>query len=136
MSFILDALKKSEIERQRQTVPGLMDTRSPMRRNRLPLWAAALGALLIVNLLALTWVLWHRRSSAPPPPAAAAKPATTTAPAAHFSPLDAAPEYAPEIPVPSAADQRPASHETAPAAHRPDPLLSEANDPPENQEIL
>jgi len=137
MSFILDALKKSEIERQRQTVPGLMDTRSPTRRNRLPLWAVALGALLVVNLLALTWVLWHRRSSAPPPPAVAAKPATTTtAPAAHFSPLDAAPEYAPEIPVPSAADQRPASHETAPAAHRPDPLLSEANDPPENQEIL
>ena len=27
MSFILDALKKSEIERQRQSVPGLMDTR-------------------------------------------------------------------------------------------------------------
>ena len=26
MSFILDALKKSEIERQRQSVPGLMDT--------------------------------------------------------------------------------------------------------------
>ena len=27
MSFILDALKKSEIERQRQSMPGLMDTR-------------------------------------------------------------------------------------------------------------
>ena len=26
MSFILDALKKSEIERQRQTIPGLMDS--------------------------------------------------------------------------------------------------------------
>lgn len=139
MSFILDALKKSEIERQRQTVPGLMDTRSPTRRNRLPLWAAALGALLVVNLLALTWVLMHRRSAAAAPGpavAVAAKPATAPPPAAHFSPLDAAPEYAPEIPVPFAADQRPASHETAPAAHRPDPLLSEANDPPENQEIL
>ena len=47
MSFILDALKKSEIERQRQTVPGLMDTRIAGRRNRLPTWAGtppALGA--------------------------------------------------------------------------------------------
>jgi len=136
MSFILDALKKSELERQRQTVPGLMDTRSTVRRNRLPLWAAALGALLIVNLTALTWVLMHRRSSVPAPPAVAAKPADAPPPAAHFSPLDAAPEYAPEIPVPSATDQRPASHETAPASHRPDPLLSEPSDPPENQEIL
>src|SRR6185437_8171616 len=137
MSFILDALKKSEIERQRQTVPGLMDTRSPTRRNRLPLWAVALGALLVVNLLALTWVLMHRRSSAPAPgPAVAARPATAPPPAAHFSPLDAAPEYAPEIPVPSAADQPRASHETAPATHRPDPVLSEPSDPPENQEIL
>ena len=58
MSFILDALKKSEIERQRQSVPGLMETRSGARRGRLPLWAAALGALLGVNLLVLTLVLW------------------------------------------------------------------------------
>ena len=63
MSFILDALKKSEIERQRQSVPGLMDARVAPRRNRLPVWAIALGVLLGVNLLALTFIL--TRKSAP-----------------------------------------------------------------------
>ena len=51
MSFILDALKKSEIERQRQSVPGLMDTRMRERRHRLPLWATILAVLLGINLL-------------------------------------------------------------------------------------
>ena len=63
MSFILDALKKSEIERQRQSVPGLMDTRLSPRRRRLPVWAIALGVLLGINLLVLTFVL--TRKSAP-----------------------------------------------------------------------
>ena len=45
MSFILDALKKSEIERQRQNVPGLMDSGPAPRRARFPLWAVALVAL-------------------------------------------------------------------------------------------
>ena len=63
MSFILDALKKSEIERQRQSVPGLMDTRSSPRRNRLPVWAVALGVLLGMNLLILTFVLTRKSAS-------------------------------------------------------------------------
>src|SRR5271170_6057521 len=65
MSFILDALKKSEIERQRQTVPGLMDARSRARRHRLPVWALALGILLAINLLVLTFLL--SRKTAPGP---------------------------------------------------------------------
>jgi general secretion pathway protein B len=57
MSFILDALKKSEIERQRQSVPGLMDAGPPLRRARFPVWAIALAALLAVNLAVLIVVL-------------------------------------------------------------------------------
>jgi general secretion pathway protein B len=57
MSFILDALKKSEIERQRQSVPGLMDTGPAPRRARFPIWAIALTALLAVNLAVLIVVL-------------------------------------------------------------------------------
>ena len=57
MSFILDALKKSEIERQRQSVPGLMDTGPAPRRPRFPIWAIALTALLAVNLAVLIVVL-------------------------------------------------------------------------------
>jgi general secretion pathway protein B len=57
MSFILDALKKSEVERQRQSVPGLMDIGPAPRRARFPLWAIALAALLAVNLAVLIVVL-------------------------------------------------------------------------------
>ena len=121
MSFILDALKKSEIERQRQSVPGLVDTRVPTPRQRLPAWAVALGILLAVNLVILIVVLargWFTDSSASAPrTAAAAAPADLPAPAspsgspaqsgvplhteanAHFSPMDPPPEYAPEIPM-------------------------------------
>jgi general secretion pathway protein B len=109
MSFILDALKKSEMERQRQSLPGLMDTRASPRRSRLPLWAVGLGLLLLVNLLVLTFVLWHKNApTARAPRAADAVPARNAdaapPPANHFSPLDSAPVYAPEIPV-AAADK-------------------------------
>ncbi|HLZ99683.1 MAG TPA: general secretion pathway protein GspB [Steroidobacteraceae bacterium] len=57
MSFILDALKKSELERQRQSVPGLVDSGTARPRPRLPVWAIALGVLLAVNLLVLLFVL-------------------------------------------------------------------------------
>jgi general secretion pathway protein B len=105
MSFILDALKKSEMERQRQSLPGLMDTRASQRRSRLPFWALGLGLLLLVNLSVLTFMLWHRippATHAPRP--AEALPAHDVAPPAtnHFSPLDNAPVYAPEIPVATA----------------------------------
>jgi general secretion pathway protein B len=147
MSFILDALKKSEIERQRQSVPGLMDTRMRERRHRLPLWATILAVLLGINLLVLAFVLWHRNTAAPhAAPAAATSPpaaADSAPPAAqHFSPLDPSPVFAPEIPVPGTENPT-AALPGAPvkvAAHpvrRADPLLSEADAaPPENQEIL
>ncbi len=67
MSFILDALKKSEIERQRQSTPGLMDTPAALRRGRLPLWAICLGALLAINVVVLSVVLMRNgRMSAVP----------------------------------------------------------------------
>ena len=121
MSFILDALKKSEIERQRQSVPGLMDSRIAERRSRFPVWAIALGILLAINLAVLGFMLLRRSPGAahatPPAQASRAAVADNPAPApAHFSPLDTAPVYAPEIPVaapgtgavPEAAPSRPA----------------------------
>jgi len=66
MSFILDALKKSELERQRQSAPGLMDPGAPTRGSRLPLWAVALGILLAVNLLVLSIVLLRRETLSAP----------------------------------------------------------------------
>ena len=152
MSFILDALKKSEIERQRQSVPGLMDTRMIQRRKRLPVWAVALGVLLGMNLLVLTFFLTRKSA-----PAAHASPAAdaASAPAAgvppetqHFSPLDAAPVYAPEIPVSpgdSPAPVRPPMARKLPTdgpglaavhpAHHPEPLLTD-EDAKAEQELL
>jgi general secretion pathway protein B len=144
MSFILDALKKSEIERQRQSLPGLMETPLPARR-RLPVWALALAVLLIINIAVLTGVLLRNRS--PATPAAPAKLAHT-APAApdrappaveeHFSPLPAAPVYAPEIPVPNAAPRPAAPHELARAAtpHRSDPILTATDADTDTDEVL
>jgi general secretion pathway protein B len=57
MSFILDALKKSEHERQRQTIPGLVESSVARPKPRLPVWAIALCALLGINLLVLLFVL-------------------------------------------------------------------------------
>jgi general secretion pathway protein B len=148
MSFILDALKKSEIERQRQSVPGLMDTRPGARRGGLPLWAAALALLLGINLVVLGLVLWNKSAPsapAPRPPDSAAPPAAPVAPAPpvaeHFSPLDSSPVFAPEIPVPAAdGARRTAAH----AVRHSDPILSDqsaqaqaqAQPPAESEEVL
>jgi general secretion pathway protein B len=64
MSFILDALKKSETDRQRQNGPALFEVRVAPPRNGLPLWAVGLAALLAVNLVIVAWVLLRRPSSA------------------------------------------------------------------------
>ena len=46
MSFILDALKKSELERQRQSMPGMMQMPAPPRRRGIPVWVWVLAGLL------------------------------------------------------------------------------------------
>jgi general secretion pathway protein B len=64
MSFILDALKKSETDRQRQNGPALFEVRVAPPRNGLPLWAMGLAGLLAVNLLIVGWVLLRRPAAA------------------------------------------------------------------------
>lgn len=73
MSFILDALKKSETDRQRQNGPALFEVRVAPPRDKLPLWAVGLGVLLAVNLVIVAWVLLRRSTpaDAPSPPATA-----------------------------------------------------------------
>jgi general secretion pathway protein B len=57
MSFILDALKKSESERQRKGGPALFEVKVAPPRSRFGLWAFGLGALLLVNLAVVGWLL-------------------------------------------------------------------------------
>jgi general secretion pathway protein B len=166
MSFILDALKKSEIERQRQSQPGFMDTPTAQRRSRLPLWAILLGALLAINIVVLAVMLLRNGA----PAAAPLKKHTEAAPLAegkapaedHFSPLGPAPVYAPEIPVTAtdgvstgtaAASQVPplvaplaaplsplrsSAQRSAPRAalRRPDPVLIDEDAKADNEETL
>lgn len=102
MSFILDALKKSENERQRQIGPSLADI--PIRRARTdrPWWAFALAALLVVNLCMLAIVLIRDRDSVPAPPAqaAAASPHASQAPAQPSADPAATASAAPSQPRP------------------------------------
>jgi general secretion pathway protein B len=58
MSFILDALKKSENERQRQIGPSLADIAPRAKRQgERPWWAVLVAALLVINLSVLIVVL-------------------------------------------------------------------------------
>jgi len=88
MSFILDALKKSESDRQRQSGPALFEVRVAPPRTRLPLWAIAIALLLVLNLGVVLWMLLRHQGHASPPlasapasPAAASGAAPTAAPA-------------------------------------------------------
>src|ERR1700760_4193886 len=74
MSFILDALKKSETDRQRQSGPALFEVRVAPPRNGLPLWAIGLAVLLAVNLVIVAWVLLRRPAT---PEVSAGTPAST-----------------------------------------------------------
>jgi general secretion pathway protein B len=60
MSFILDALKKSENDRQRQSGPGLYEVKVAAPRSQLPYWAIGLIVLLGVNLIIVAWALLRR----------------------------------------------------------------------------
>jgi general secretion pathway protein B len=71
MSFILDALRKSENARHREVTPALAEIRVVRRESRLPWVLAVLGVLLFVNALVLL-ALYLRHEPAAPPPAAAA----------------------------------------------------------------
>ncbi len=72
MSFILDALKKSESDRQRQSGPALFEVRVAPPRTRLPLWAIAIALLLVLNLGVVLWMLLRHQGHAAAPPAASA----------------------------------------------------------------
>lgn len=64
MSFILDALKKSESERQQQTPATFATVPSSENRPRAPRWLWVLGGLLAINLVVLLGLV-IRSSGAP-----------------------------------------------------------------------
>lgn len=109
MSFILDALKKSESERQRQSGPALFEVKVATARGRLPPWALALAALLVVNLAVIGWLVLR----GPAPPAAA-----SAAPAGAAAPQQSEQRPAAPAPAPVATSQ-PLTATAAPGALAP-----------------
>jgi general secretion pathway protein B len=102
MSFILDALKKSENERQRTVGPSLADAPVRVTENNRPWWAVAVAGLLVGNLAVLLFVLLRDKTP------------ESTAPAA-------APAVASPVPV--------QSHPARPLASRPSQLITPSADP-------
>lgn len=124
MSFILDALRKAESERNRNVGPVLMDARIAPPRRGLPGWAVGLGVVLLLNLGLLAWLLGRTQPPAMVAPAAreAAEPAPQAAPAAQDPPGPAA-----SAPQPA---QAPADLPTLPVAppHASGPSLAATGD--------
>lgn len=120
MSFILDALKKSENERQRQIGPSLADIPIRRARSERPWWAVAVAALLVINLGVLLVVLLRDRPSGTM--ATAAQPTAqpqASAPTNVVAPANPAP-------APTPARANPAVQSLAEAASpRPDMMYDE-----------
>lgn len=140
MSYILDALKKSEQERARRSAPSLRHAPTVVvAAERAPLWTyAVFAALLVVGGIAIGWLRpWQTDGRAPattpvatPPVAPVAHEATSTVAIAPLSssaqpmaPLGAQPpaSLAALVPTPIAQATRPAA---------PAPSVSTAAPPP------
>lgn len=93
MSFILDALRKSENERQRQSGPGLAELRPAMARPTLPIWAIAIAALLAINLVVLAVLMLNKDDAGAPAVATVLEPQIPTPPPV------LAPQRASELPA-------------------------------------
>jgi|HigsolmetaAR202D_1030399.scaffolds.fasta_scaffold00825_6 general secretion pathway protein B len=127
MSFILDALKKSENERQRNIGPSLAEIQVRHAQSERPWWAVVVAGLLVLNLGVLLIVLM--RDPAPSTPAM---------PIPEQQPVSAVPQPQPvTAPSPAATQQAgvqpgPAPYAVAPAPTRASPAvrsLAEVADP-------
>lgn len=121
MSFILDALKKSETERQRKGAPGIADVPQGRGRSGGARWFWIIGALLAVNLAVLAGLMLRPGSAPAPiseilsePPAAKTNAATSTK---TFSEIVA--DVKAELPT------EPEAITSAPAGLSPQPSLAE-----------
>ena len=158
MSFILDALKKSENERQQQSDSEFATVPSGSDNPAMPRWLWVLGALLIVNAVVVTGLLLRPDSPAitttstqpATETASIAAPETTAAAVVDLTP-DPAPSFAERIdaaredqaarpaPEPEPAVTPPPVASRAPAADSPAVLAAQAENPamlPSIQEVV
>lgn len=117
MSFILDALKKSEAERQPQSAAEFASLPSPAAKSATPTWIWLAGLLLLINLAVLIGLLWRSESE----PAVAATHVTRSANEDFANQV----EIARRNPPPQQVDNRPVASESIdnPAPTRVAPTL-------------
>jgi len=120
MSFILDALRKSEHERQRQTGPALVEVAVAAPKPKPNRWASAAIALLVVNLVAIG-VLLILKAKDEPSSAATDTAAAATAPAEPQAAVSSAPAPAAQASISQALPQPPVA--------APPPVLRPAETP-------
>jgi general secretion pathway protein B len=131
MSFILDALRKSEIERQRQSGPSIAEFPIARQDRRLPIALVVIGLLLAVNIAVVVYFMLRDTGS----PAAVAASATPTA--EPLPPPATSPAATPAAQPPPAAGSQlasqslPAELELEPPAVYYDAPATEAPDPPD-----
>ena len=113
MSFILDALKKSESERQQQTPAAFATVPSSESGPRAPRWLWVLGGLLAVNLVVLLG-LFLRSSEEP-----SGTPAVAQSAVAAESPSRAAASFAEQIEAARLNESQRTAAASSPSLQRP-----------------
>jgi len=130
VSFILDALRKSEHDRQRQTGPALVEVAVAPPKPRTNSWATAAIILLLVNLVAIGALLLYKSrgdsDSAPAPAATTPEPASEAPPASPPPAAQASVTQTRQVPATPPPMLRPALPERGTATGR-NPLADEVS---------
>jgi len=103
MSYILEALRKAEQERNLGRVPDLQTSPMPMPETRRRLWPLVLGLILVVNGVLLAVLLWPKHWSHAPaePVSTASQDATANRSADQLARIQTEPTFPPPIPAPT-----------------------------------
>jgi len=137
VSFILDALKKSENERQRQTGPGFAAVPERSRERTRNRWPVILGILVALNLCALAFLAFRDNGQqAEPKRPATAAPAAATEPLARSPQAESRPAQVSRD-TSASSNREPSSRSLAeiPVTTSPSASLQAAAEPAENADL-
>jgi general secretion pathway protein B len=129
MSFILDALRKSEIERQRQSGPTMAEFPVAREDRRLPIALVVIGVLLAVNVAVVAYFMLRDTGSPAAATASAAPAAVEPVPPPPVAAPAAQPQ--PAVPGPLESQALAAEESTEPPAVYYDAPATEAPDAPD-----